>query len=111
MTAQHLVFLVEEPSTEAFLRALLPRVLPQDRTFDVRPFQGKADLLAKLHSRLRAYASWLPNDWRVVVIVDRDDEDCAALKGKLESRGPGRRAGHAVAGPWPTVAAREPNRR
>ena len=51
----------------------------------MRPFQGKADLLAKLHSRLRAYASWLPNDWRVVVIVDRDDEDCAALKGKLES--------------------------
>ena len=33
---------------EAFLRALLPRLLPASRTFEVHPFQGKADLLGKL---------------------------------------------------------------
>ncbi len=70
---------------EAFLRALLPRLLPQDRTFEVHPFQGKDDLLGKLEQRLRGYASWLPPDWRIVVVVDRDDEDCRALKRQLEA--------------------------
>ena len=80
MAAVHLELLVEEPSMEAFLGALLPRLLPQDRTFVVHPFQGKSDLLAKLESRLRGYATWMPADWRIVVVVDRDDEDCLVLK-------------------------------
>lgn len=85
MPAAHLELLVEEPSMEAFLRALLPRLLPQDRTFEVHPFQGKSDLLGKLEPRLRGYAAWLPEDWRIVVVVDRDDQDCRVLKGQLES--------------------------
>lgn len=85
MTAMHLEFLVEEPSMEAFLRALLPRLLPSDRSFEVHPFQGKSDLLSKLLDRLRGYAQWLPEDWRIVVVVDRDDDDCAKLKTKLEA--------------------------
>jgi hypothetical protein len=70
---------------EAFLRSLLPRLLPQDRTFEVHPFQGKNDLLSKLEPRLRGYAAWIPADWRIVVVVDRDDEDCHVLKRQLES--------------------------
>lgn len=85
MTALHLVFLVEEPSSEAFLRALLPRILPDDRSFDIHPFQGKADLLGKLEARLRGFAAWLPDDWRLFVLVDRDDEDCVDLKSRLEA--------------------------
>ena len=85
MAAAHFEVLVEEPSAEAFLRALLPRLLPQDRTFEVHPFQGKQDLLGKLEQRLRAYVRWLPADWRIVVVVDRDDEDCRALKHRLET--------------------------
>ena len=69
---------------EAFLRALLPRLLPPDRTFELRVFQGKRDLLKKLESRLRAYATWLPDDHRIVVMVDRDEEECRALKEQLE---------------------------
>jgi hypothetical protein len=84
MSVQHLVLLVEEPSMEAFLRALLPRLLPGGRSFEVHPFQGKTDLLGKLEARLRAYAQWLPGDWRIVVIVDRDDDDCRGLKNQLE---------------------------
>lgn len=91
MRAAHLELLVEEPSMEAFLRALLPRLLPQDRTFEIHPFQGKSDLLGKLEQRLRGYAAWLPADWRIVVVVDRDDDDCRALKLQLESMA--RRAG------------------
>jgi hypothetical protein len=89
--AIHLELLVEEPSMEAFLRALLPRLVPVDRTFEVHSFQGKGDLLKKLEQRLRAYAQWLPEDWRIVVVVDRDDDDCHALKGQLEKMA--RRAG------------------
>ena len=70
---------------EAFLRLLLPRVLPNDRTFEVHAFQGKSDLLGKLQSRLRAYAKWLPEDWRIIVVVDRDAENCKKLKRRLES--------------------------
>jgi hypothetical protein len=83
--AAHLELLVEEPSMEAFLRALLPRLLPQGLTFEVHAFQGKSDLLAKLEPRLKGYATWLPSDWRIVVVVDRDDDDCRALKGRLEA--------------------------
>ena len=63
MTANHLELLVEEPSMEAFLRSLLPRLLPHDRSFEVHSFQGKSDLLGKLQARLRGYAKWLPDNW------------------------------------------------
>lgn len=85
MTAQHLELLVEEPSMEAFLGALLPRLLPAGHTFVVHPFQGKGDLLDKLEARLRGYSHWLPADWRIIVVVDRDDDDCHALKQRLET--------------------------
>jgi hypothetical protein len=104
--AHHLVLLVEEPSMEAFLHGLLPRLLPADRTFEVHPFQGKQDLLGKLDARLRAYAAWLPADSRLFVVVDRDDEDCHALKQRLEAAA--KRAGlvtrsQAGAVPWQLV--------
>ena len=69
---------------EAFLRELLPHLLPRDRTFEIRVFQGKRDLLKKLERRLRAYARWLPEECRIVVMVDRDDDECRALKEQLE---------------------------
>lgn len=67
------------------MRALLPRMLPQGPSFEVHPFQGKPDLLSKLEARLRSYGSWLPADWRIVVVVDRDRDDCRDLKRVLES--------------------------
>jgi hypothetical protein len=91
---------------EAFLRALLPRLLPPDTTFEVHPFQGKSDLLAKLEGRLRGYASWLPQEWRIVVIVDRDDDDCRRLKQQLEdaARAAGLRSRSQRGGlPWQLV--------
>jgi hypothetical protein len=85
MTTRHLEILVEEPSMEAFLRALLPRLLPIDRTFEIHAFQGKTDLLTNLQSRLRGYAEWLPKSWRIIVVVDRDDDDCRHLKQQLDT--------------------------
>jgi hypothetical protein len=85
MSATHFVFLVEEPSMEAFLHALLPRFLPEGRTFQVISFQGKYNLLKQLEPRLKGYARSLPEGWRIVVLVDRDSEDCVALKAKLNA--------------------------
>jgi hypothetical protein len=85
MDATHLEFLVEEPSMEAFLRSFLPRVLPAPQSFEVHAFQGKSDLLNKLEARLKGYASWLPTHWRIVVVIDRDNDDCLVLKQQLES--------------------------
>lgn len=41
-------------------------------------------MLGKLEARLRGYSAWLPDDWRLFVVVDRDDDDCFELKARLE---------------------------
>ncbi len=79
---EHIEILVEEPSAETFLRVILPKVL-KDTTFQLHVHQGKTDLLKKLPAKLRAYAHWIPKSWRILVLVDRDDEDCVKLKEKL----------------------------
>ena len=85
MRARHLEVLTEERSMEAFLQTLLPRILPDGSTFTIHPFRGKIDLLRKLQDRLRAYANWMPDDFRVVVVIDRDNNDCRKLKEQLET--------------------------
>jgi hypothetical protein len=80
----HIEFLVEEPSAEAALSNLVPKILGQDFSFKVHSYQGKPDLLNKLLPRLRGYKTWMPEDWRIVVLIDGDDEDCRALKDNLE---------------------------
>ena len=84
MPTPHLVVLVEEPSMEAFLNVLLPSLLPEETTREIHAFQGKSDLLGNLESRLRGYRRWVPDDWRFVVLVDRDNDDCRELKARLE---------------------------
>ena len=50
--AQRLEFLVEEPSMEAFLRGLLPPLLPEGCAFEIRVFRGKHDLIRQLEDWL-----------------------------------------------------------
>ena len=83
MTATTIDFIVEEPSMEAFLRAVLPKLLG-DTHFTIHAFRGKDQLLKRLPSRLNGYARWIPPDYRIVVLVDRDNEDCEKLKAQLE---------------------------
>lgn len=73
---------------EAALRLLLPKML-QAVSFEVHPHQGKRDLLARLPDRLRGYSKWIPITWRIVVVVDRDDEECVLLKARLEEMATG----------------------
>jgi len=83
MSIERLQILAEEPSMEVALRSLLPKMLG-DLPFDLITFQGKPDLLKKLPERLRGYAKWLPSTWRILILVDRDDDDCHELKRRLE---------------------------
>lgn len=55
---EHLVFFVEEPSTERFLTGFLSRFLSEDQ-FRIHAFRGKSASEKNLERRLRGYARWL----------------------------------------------------
>ena len=80
----HIVFLVEELSAEAALLNIVPKILGASASFEIHPYQCKDDLLSKLPRVMRGYANWLPDDWRIVVLVDEDRSDCDALKERME---------------------------
>lgn len=80
----HIEFLVEEPSAEAALQNIVPKIVEAEVSLAIHPYQGKKDLLTKLPGRLRGYRPWLPEDWRIIVLVDADEQDCRALKAHLE---------------------------
>ena len=80
--AVHIELFVEEASSAAALRTLLPRIR-SDLTFHIYEFQGCQDLLGKLPDRFKGYRSWLPDDWRIVVLIDRDRKNCVALKKQI----------------------------
>lgn len=82
----HLEFLVEEESLKVALINLLPKILPSTFTFEIHAFRGKPDLLTKLPDRLNGYRAWLPSDWKIVILIDEDREDCLKLKTALENK-------------------------
>ena len=101
-------FLVEEPSTEKALRGFLPKIIPQEVIWDIKNLGCKSRLLAELPKRLTGYANMLKAgmDKRVVILVDRDDEDCEKLKKQLEKMA--KEAGlatkkHPLKGRWQVV--------
>ncbi|WP_171075817.1 DUF4276 family protein [Streptomyces sp. YIM 121038] len=82
-----LELLVEEESAAEALRPLLSKLLEGTKVrVGIRRFRGKPDLLKNLPDRLRGYAAARRRgaDIRVVVLVDRDNDDCTALKKKLD---------------------------
>ena len=80
----HIEFLLEEPSAEAALTAILPKILADNVSFHFHVFEGKRDLLKQLPLRLRGYRPWLPADSRIFVLIDEDRQDCQKLKAQLE---------------------------
>jgi Domain of unknown function (DUF4276) len=81
----HIEFLVEDLSTQVALDQLLPKMLPIGTEYNIRAFRGKEDLLKKLPDRLAGYKSWITDDWRIVVLLDRDNQNCIDLKTKLDT--------------------------
>lgn len=78
--------LVEEQSAEEALRHLLPKVLQGHGHAKVINLGSKHKLLKVLPSRLAAYRQRIESgeQLRIVVLVDRDDDDCEELKSNLE---------------------------
>lgn len=78
--------LVEEASAEEALRHWLPRLLQGRARAKVINLGSKYKLLKVLEDRLRAYRARIDKgeDLRIMVLVDRDTDDCVELKAKLE---------------------------
>ena len=70
---------------EAFLTPWLLRVLPEEDSFLTHPFRGKSDLLRNLDDRLKTYSTIALTGYRIVVVVDRDNDDCIELKERLKA--------------------------
>jgi hypothetical protein len=83
--AVRLEVLVEEESAERLLRELVPRIVPEVG-FEIRTFQGKPALLRELPKRMQGYAQVRKFEpgLKVLILVDRDDDDCLRLKARLE---------------------------
>ncbi|MEA3301293.1 MAG: DUF4276 family protein [Pseudomonadota bacterium] len=79
-------FLVEEQSAEEALKHLLPRLIRQRAQCKLINLGSKYKLLKALPQRLAAYRQRIDQgeDLRVVVLVDRDQDDCVELKRQLE---------------------------
>jgi hypothetical protein len=82
-----LYFYVEEESAETALVELVPKILHfvEDWDFEIYRSQGKLDLLRDLPNRLKRHQYETNVDWRVIILLDRDDDDCVELKKKLET--------------------------
>ncbi len=79
-------FLVEEQSAEEALKHLLPRLIGERAQWKLINLGSKYKLVRALPQRLAAYRRRIGQgeDLRVVVLVDRDNDDCEALKRQLE---------------------------
>ena len=75
-----LVFLLEEKSMKHFLDGILPRILPEEVTFQTVPHEGKSDLQKSIRIKLLA---WNEPDVKFVIVQDQDSNECHALKKKL----------------------------
>ena len=80
---EKLIAFVEEESAEVTLRSILQNLLPECELQIIR-FQGKQHLFRNLLARLRGFKSWMSNDCLLLVLVDRDNDDCQNLKSRLE---------------------------
>jgi hypothetical protein len=79
----HIKFFLEEPSAEEALKYILPKVLADDVSYEFHISEGKGDLLNNLPTLLKGH-QWIPDDWRIIVLIDEDRKDCHALKAYLE---------------------------
>jgi hypothetical protein len=79
--------LVEEPSMEEALRHLLPKIIGNRAMWKVINMRSKGRLMKDLPNRLRSYKQRMDGgeEIKVIVLVDRDNNDCEELKRKLET--------------------------
>ena len=79
----HIKFFLEESSAEETLRYILPKIFSDGVSYEFHVSEGRDDLLKELPKRLKGH-QWIPNDWRIVVLIDEDRKNCRKLKARLE---------------------------
>ncbi|WP_170163002.1 DUF4276 family protein [Thermobifida halotolerans] len=80
--------LVEEPSAHCLLNKALGGWIGADHVqVGIRKFRGKPDLLDRLPVLMAGYARQRREgkDVRVVVLVDKDEDDCRKLKTEMDA--------------------------
>jgi hypothetical protein len=78
--------LLEEPSAEEALRNLLPKIIKGRARVNLINMRNKSRLLQELPARLCGYKRRIEagEDLRLLILVDRDDDNCQDLKATLE---------------------------
>ncbi len=80
----HFEILVEELSAERVLHNILPDLVTGEHSYRIISYQGKTDMLKRLPVELRGYSKWIPDDYIILILIDRDSNDCHELKAQLE---------------------------
>jgi len=75
-----IVFLLEEASIVEVLNVIVPDLVPKGITCRFVPHEGKNDLEKSIPRKLKA---WRTPGVRFVVVRDKDQGDCHAVKNKL----------------------------
>ena len=76
---------VEEPSAEAALDILIPRIIGINHCHRIYNLGDKSRLKRELPKRLRSYRGISLDQMRIVALIDRDQDDCVVLKSELEA--------------------------
>lgn len=86
MKKEWIEILTEEPSMESFLRAILPKILPEGYVLDqncfIRPHEGKSDLKRSIPRKVKSYPNF-PWPVKLIIVHDQDSNDCKQLKNEL----------------------------
>jgi len=84
---KQLEIIVEEPSMDAALREIMPGIVGGQARWKPVNMRSKGRLLKELPKRLKAYRKRIDKgeDLKIVVLVDRDNDDCEQLKHRLET--------------------------
>jgi hypothetical protein len=78
-----LVFFLEEPSAQAMLEGVIPRLLDPSITVKYRAFEGKNDLEKQIEKRIK---NWISDDTKFIIIRDKDSGDCFLIKQNLQQK-------------------------
>ncbi|MDM8560670.1 DUF4276 family protein [Candidatus Parabeggiatoa sp. HSG14] len=78
-----IVFLVEDYSMRKFLEGVLPRLGFEEHLFEIKHHRGKEDLISHLDNTIPTLSK---RAQQIIVIIDRDKQDCIALKNKIKEK-------------------------
>ncbi|MDQ1266218.1 MAG: hypothetical protein QG635_1370 [Bacteroidota bacterium] len=81
----HFEFLVEEFSARKALDNILPRLITGEHTYRIITYQGKPDILKKLPFILKGYSRWITEDMKIIILIDKDNDNCIELKQKIDN--------------------------